>query len=157
MDKALIIRMLEQANGTILRTVHAMPTDKLEWQPMNSGRPALHLLKECAQTPGLLARTLEERSTDWYNEQVEAEIEREQNTLFSIEACETLMHMNTSRLIAAIQGFPEEEADKQVTLPFGAGGDHTLGELLLGNYWNTTYHEGQINYIQTLYGDREMH
>jgi len=24
-------------------------------------------------------------------------------------------------------------------------------------YWNITYHLGQINYIQTLYGDSVMH
>jgi len=29
--------------------------------------------------------------------------------------------------------------------------------VMFGAYWNMTYHEGQIAYIQTLYGDRAMH
>jgi hypothetical protein len=40
-------------------------------------------------------------------------------------------------------------------MPWGA--KMTFAELLFLNYWNLVYHQGQIAYIQTLYGDREMH
>ena len=52
---------------------------------------------------------------------------------------------------------PNAAHAKQVTLPFGAGGDWTLAEIIQANYWNTSYHHGQVNYIQTLYGDTASH
>lgn len=74
-----------------------------------------------------------------------------------IDSCASLLARNTERLIAAIQALPEEAMPTQVTLPFGAGGDWTLAEIMQGHYWNATYHTGQINYIQTLYGNMQSH
>ena len=45
-------------------------------------------------------------------------------------------------------------------LPFGPGGSmqtFTVAELTEYPRWNANYHQGQIGYIQTLYGDRDMH
>ena len=50
----------------------------------------------------------------------------------------------------AIEALPQEKLETVVTLPFGGGMDKTLAEFVMLVYWNTVYHEGQINYIQTL-------
>jgi hypothetical protein len=33
----------------------------------------------------------------------------------------------------------------------------SLADVCFLHYWNTVYHLGQVNYLQTLLGDREMH
>lgn len=50
----------------------------------------------------------------------------------------------------AIEAAPTERLAKVVSLPFGPGMEKTIAEVVLMAYWNTVYHEGQINYIQTL-------
>ena len=42
-------------------------------------------------------------------------------------------------------------------MPWGDGMTETLANVMLHHFWNIVYHEGQIAYIQTIYGDREMH
>jgi hypothetical protein len=32
-----------------------------------------------------------------------------------------------------------------------------MADMLFMGYWNLTYHMGQVNYIQMLLGDTEMH
>jgi hypothetical protein len=32
-----------------------------------------------------------------------------------------------------------------------------VADVILSPYWQLVYHTGQVNYIQTLYGDRELH
>jgi hypothetical protein len=42
-------------------------------------------------------------------------------------------------------------------LPFGPGFTVTTADVLFMAYQNTVYHTGQINYVQMLLGDTEMH
>ncbi|MBC7806569.1 MAG: hypothetical protein H7145_10500 [Akkermansiaceae bacterium] len=50
----------------------------------------------------------------------------------------------------AVEVAPTERLQKVVALPFGPGMEKTIAEVVLMAYWNTVYHEGQVNYIQTL-------
>ena len=59
--------------------------------------------------------------------------------------------------LMAISDFPEGKLDEEITLPFGGGMTMTMADLLGLPYWNTVYHLGQINQIQLMLGDREMH
>jgi hypothetical protein len=54
---------------------------------------------------------------------------------------------------AAIIAFPEAEMNDEITLPWGT---YTLAAVMGFPAWNLNYHFGQINYIQTLYGDFSM-
>jgi hypothetical protein len=42
-------------------------------------------------------------------------------------------------------------------LPFAGNVTRMFARMMMGGYWNTIYHIGQINYIQTLYGNRDGH
>jgi hypothetical protein len=46
---------------------------------------------------------------------------------------------------------------KTIHLPFRGGMDMTVLQIMSLMVWNCNYHEGQICYIQTLYGDKDMH
>ena len=52
---------------------------------------------------------------------------------------------------------PDADLDKKRWLPYDGGRDFTMPEMMDYPRWNFNYHLGQIAYIQTLYGDKEMH
>jgi hypothetical protein len=54
----------------------------------------------------------------------------------------------------AIQSVSEDQTAEEIQTPWGG---YSLARCCLHAYWNMVYHEGQINYIQTLYGDFEEH
>ncbi len=56
-----------------------------------------------------------------------------------------------------MKDFPDEKFDDKFTLPFDGGQVITMKENMAYPMWNFTYHQGQIAYIQTLYGDRNMY
>ncbi|MEZ5163605.1 MAG: hypothetical protein R2688_07600 [Fimbriimonadaceae bacterium] len=63
----------------------------------------------------------------------------------------------TSDLCNLIAEFPDDQLENEVTLPFGGGMTITMADVLSIHYWNTVYHQGQVNFIQMLLGDGDMH
>ena len=55
----------------------------------------------------------------------------------------------------AIDTFSEADLGKEVAMPWGAKFPAMVAILLPTSHM--TYHDGQINYIQTLFGDAEFH
>jgi uncharacterized damage-inducible protein DinB len=56
--------------------------------------------------------------------------------------------------VMAVKGLSEKDLAREVELPWGK---ETVASAIGGNFWHVTYHQGQLNYIQTLLGDREDH
>jgi hypothetical protein len=79
-----------------------------------------------------------------------AEIETPDKALAALEK-------NTAVLVSAIEALPNELLGDKLILPFGEGMEMTLAEVQFAAYWNMVYHVGQIAYVQTLYGDKQMH
>lgn len=153
--KELIIYRTNRCVDALFSTVRAMPPEKQDWRPMGKGRSALDQVRECAQAPTWFSTLLEKREfvfdQDRYQEMVE---ERSQ---WDLDTCERLCRENTAALIKAIENFPEEDMMKTMPVPLGENLEWSFLDIMGLHYWNTVYHIGQINYIQTLYGDKEMH
>ena len=130
-----------------------VPADKLEWAPLELGRSVLDQLQECAQAPLWGLGLLESRKFVW-NDEIEAQFAARKATLTTFEACETACRANTARFVEAMKAIKEEEFTQIIQLPFGKSHDWTLAQVLNLHTWNCNYHQGQINYIQTLYGDK---
>ena len=62
------------------------------------------------------------------------------------------LKINPDRLIRELDNFPSDELEKTLLYPWDDK-PKTFAELMMMNYWNLSYHEGQIAYIQSLYGD----
>ena len=54
-----------------------------------------------------------------------------------------------------IEAVPDQRLEETRAMPWGA--TMTLADRLFICYWNLTYHNGQVNYLQLLLGDIEMH
>jgi uncharacterized damage-inducible protein DinB len=121
--------------------------DRATWRPLDKGRSALDQVIECAGFNLLGARVFTEHAMPPLDPAAFEQLGRENDTL---EKALALLETGTDRLARAIEAFPSEKLDDKLTLPFGGGMEKSFGEIALMSFWNTTYHEGQINYIQTL-------
>jgi uncharacterized damage-inducible protein DinB len=150
-------KLTQQAADKLVTNLNAMPADKHQWKPLEQGRTAQHQILECVVINGMAAQILRDKAfpsmegADWG--QVFAKAAAENDTPEKLMASFTKA---TGDLIAATKAFPQASLDDSVMVPFD-GSTRTWGEILFFPYWNMTYHEGQINYIQTLYGDTDMH
>ena len=134
--------------------LEAMPADKQDWRPLDLGRSALSLVQECAVINGFFATILRDQAVpamDWgaYKAACAA--------LDTPEKATAALTESGTALAAAIEAFPEDRMAETVTMPFAEGMVMSFAQVMFTAYWNMTYHTGQIAYIQTLYGDNEMH
>jgi hypothetical protein len=150
----LIASLLAEAADALARNARAMPEDRLTWKPMDAGRTALDMIVECGAINGAMPRILESRHfpdipSGWMDG-FRAEHDTPEKAL-------RLLKDGSDALVAAVRAFPATALDDSIRVPFRGGMDKTYAELMMIPYWNMTYHQGQICYVQTLYGDREMH
>jgi hypothetical protein len=146
-----VVTVAREAGEEFFRYVAAMPAERLEWQPLETGQTAIRMCREIAVTPlwALSAMgVLEGESQDW-----PALME----TWKTPADCLAAFHTNLGRWAEYVLSMPEERLSETRWLPFNGGRDHTYLEMLEYPRWNATYHLGQVAYIQTLYGDRDIH
>lgn len=151
-----IIDNAKAAAADAFRYAKAVPEDKQGWKPLESGQSVISMCRELGMTPtwGLQVLTgrMEEGGDD-----ARAKQRQEMDSWATVEACEQQFAERFALLADHYRSMTEEDFVKTMWLPFNGGRDHTYLELMDYPRWNCTYHMGQIAYIQTLYGDREMH
>jgi hypothetical protein len=137
----------------LIRNVKAMPDDKVSWQPLDAGRSGLDQLQECAIICGMATAVLKAHA---FPADFQAEYGRQMAEIDTIDRAVTRLKENSAALELTILALPDADLEKTVSMPWSPE-PSTLAELLFMNYWNTVYHIGQVSYVQTLYGDKEMH
>lgn len=145
------VTVAREAGEEFFRYVAAMPAEKLEWQPQESGQSAMRMCREIAVTPlwALSAMgALEGEAQDWPTLM---------DSWKTPGDCRAAFQLNFERWAEHVLAMPDERLSETKWLPFNGGRDHTYLELLEYPRWNATYHLGQVAYIQTLYGDRDIH
>jgi uncharacterized damage-inducible protein DinB len=141
----------QRAVADLTAAARSTQPDKVTWVPLGDARTILDQLTECAianlKWRGILqTRQYAEVSPELWERTV-AECTTLESTLKRLE-------QSGAELVAAIQAVPDEETGDEIESPWGR---YTIADCCLHAYWNMVYHEGQINYVQTLYGDTEEH
>ena len=155
--KELICTLNDQATEGLFRAARAGAADKLEWKPGEKARSALDIARECALSPTWATELLETRKMPEFNETTMAEYEAKKNAIPSLDAAEALAKENVAALNAAIGAFPESDLRVTMHVPFGPNPNWPFYNVMMLHVWNCHYHTGQLNYIQTLYGDTDFH
>jgi len=156
--KEFIIKLTAHAADSLFRTVKTMPEDKLTWKVEGTGRSALEQLQECAQSPIWVVPFLKPDAPMLeFNPDMMAEMKAEQAQWDSVEKCRDVCNANLQVLFTAIRQFPSEKLDDKRTFSWAPDKEFSMAEVMSICYWNLAYHRGAINFIQTLYGDWEMH
>jgi len=150
--------LLRSAGVSLFASARAMPEDKLNWSPMGGARTVLQMLQECAYYLPTLAPWLS--AGDGMPERFMAvagpamEQSKSWDTLDKVEAAYNGYIEDT---LAVIRAVPDNDLNRDVAVPWAEGETLPVWKVMLTLYWNAVYHLGQINYIQTMYGDTEMH
>jgi len=147
--------MTQRALADLVRSVQAVPEDKQDWRPAEHARSALDQLREVAVVPRFHMMLLRDGIAPAMDEH--ARFRAESASIGSVEEAVKVAMESTNDLCEIISSFPDERLEDEITLPFGGGMHVSMADVLAIHYWNMVYHHGQVNYIQTLLGDREMH
>lgn len=131
----------------LIATAEYMPSEKLEWQAMGKARTALDIVQECAAVNArwslmLPIREWVEWDADKYREHI-----KDMDTL---EKAVEGLRRDTQLFVDAVLRIRDEELNDPVKLPWG---NYSLADCTMHALWHMSYHEGQLNYIQLLYGD----
>jgi hypothetical protein len=143
--------MTRETAETVIFVALATPPDKHHWKPLDNGRSIVAQVVECALANRKWTEILQRREWFTYTEAVVEESLTEWDTLEKATA-----HLRTAAnaLALAIESVPDRDMSGSIETPWGP---YPLPRCCLHAYWNMVYHEGQINYVQTLYGDFEEH
>ncbi len=139
-----VARATERKAQDLIAAAQAVADDRHDWKPLGYGRTVLELVAECAVTNEMSIKLLHERVWDDAGRAARRKAQAGLDTLE--KACRALVE-NTAALAAAIRAIPDDQLALEIRLPDGTS---TVVEDMLHSYWNMAYHEGQINYIQTL-------
>jgi hypothetical protein len=135
----------------LVQLLRVMPPEWLHWKPLDCGRTVIEQAIECILVNRKWALTL--RQGVYTRVPVET-VEQVKTTCQDSSQVSQLLQEAAEELAAAILALPVTQLDEQIHAPFGT---YSVADCCLLGYWNMVYHEGQINYIQTLYGDQATH
>src|SRR2546421_9719924 len=145
---------IRNAGAALAAAVEKMPEDRIAWHPVtegNKGRDALDQALECAYLNEWVAAGYSSGNMpaiNWDDYKVQCDARRNKGDAVK------WLHSSTSALANAIANFPEEKLGDTVNDPVHDNKPTTWADFAIDLfYWNTVYHEGQVNYIQVLYGD----
>jgi len=141
--------------GTALHdAVAKMPDDRIGWHPEtegNKGRDSLDQALECAYLNEWAAKAYKTATMpgiDWDDYKTSTNARRNKAD------CLAWLQSSTEALSSAIANFPEDKLGDATIDPIHNGKATTWADFAIDLfYWNTVYHEGQVNYVQVLYGD----
>lgn len=150
--KKQLCESLSRARDYFLKDLGYIPADKFDASPMGKAKTAKEITLECAGLNRMLVAMIDgveakhpspEDRKAWYAsftdpEKVKAEFKG-----------------SFDQLIAKLGELEPAALDRVITAPWGQ--PMPLGDMLMLGVNHTTYHDGQLNYIQALYGDDKFH
>ena len=156
MNNRIMAIMIQNAQTALVSTANAVPEDKLDWRPLENGRPVRDLLAETAQIAGIGAQVAQTRGEIKISYELFQQM-KEERTDWSREHSLQLLEENTAKLLAELENMSNEELNQDVTMPIRGGVTMPLANWILQTHRTFVSRTAQINYIQTLYGDFEFH
>lgn len=127
--------------------------DKSIWKPMDEGRTALDQVAECALISGAMVEVIKNYKMPDFTPEMMEQFAADKNAL-DLESAVALLRENTEKLCDVIRAVPDEKLTDE--MKFWGSEPWSVVSVLNYHNWNVTYHIGQVNYIQTLYGDKDM-
>ncbi len=156
-----IVAMTRRALDDFFRTARTVPEERQNWKPQETSRSVLEQAMEVALTPLSFAVTLATRVFPPSDEAAGEKIGRQVQSCHTLAEWEQACRDNSEELFAAIRLLSDDDLDGPIAigqrLPFTSAPTCPLAEIAMFHHDNTVYHTGQINYIQTLYGDDKWH
>lgn len=140
-----------------LRNFSHVPDDKLEWTPMPTAKSAIRIAAHTALYAGRFASMIRDRKLPipedlnaWL-----AERDAEEVAITSREEMERVFREGTAEVLAALDTMKPEELE--ISLDSSQGWSMPMKQLVGLPGFHATLHAGQIDYLQTCWGDQEVY
>jgi hypothetical protein len=142
----------ERVHGLLIKDLTAIPEDRHDECPGGCAHPALRVVAECAAVNGLVASYLSTgRAERLPPDQREAHL----NSFDTAEKALAYLEQETRKLISAFECLDESTLGDRDDTFFGRPMTRfAIAELPAVHMM---YHDGQLNYLQTLHGDDKIH
>jgi hypothetical protein len=140
-----------------LRNFAHVPDDKLTWTPAPASKSAIRIAAHTALYAGRFARMISERNlpvVDNLDEWLAAR-QAEEDALTSRQEIEAVFRKGTDEVLAALDSLTPDEIG--FVLDSGQGFSISMSHLMTLPGWHATLHCGQIDFLQTCWGDQEIH
>lgn len=128
--------------------------EKATWQPLDEGRTALDQLAECALITGSMPQILGAYKFPDLTADDFAEFEKNKAALDTVEKAATKLRESAQAAASAIRNIPDEKLSER--MKFWGEEPWLIADVAAYPGWNHTYHVGQVCYVQTLAGDKEV-
>ncbi len=155
---------IEQAKQTFIRTSDTLlkifnntAPDRMNWSPSPTARTPVQVLAHSAHAVRNIQQMFEGNPFAIPRTDEAEKVFAEHDQMFtSAEEVVAYWEEGKTNLLAFYDGLTESDLDRMCTLPFGLG-QAPLGAILTAPSDHTVGHIGQLEYIQTIYGDRHWH
>lgn len=152
-----MIDATQKAADEFFRYALAVPSEKLDWKPLDAGRSVLDQAREVAKCADWTYELIGTDKPFEFDESKMAEQKVEMDEWSTAAECQRACNEKLARLFELYRGLPDARLVDTKWLPFDGGRDFTVAEMMEYPRWNFNYHLGQVAYVQTLYGDKDMH
>lgn len=146
--KEFLIRSIPKATEDLVAAFLRLPEDKRAWSPMGTARTALDQMAEVALLNGATADVIAAKK--WTMGDDFAEYERnKQEAAKDWTSLKAMLDANTQKVVAVIADLSDDDLEVMIDAPWGP---MSLAQSASYPYWNSCYHEGQINYLASMLG-----
>jgi len=144
-----------RAKDRLVRALETTPDDRINWSPSPTARTPLEVAAHAAVSISGIRSMLQGKPMPFSGTaEMDSAFREKEKTLTSRTEVLALIEENSNKFLAWLDSLTPEQVAADIETPFGAfpmanaitfPADHTRG------------HVAQIEYIQTIYGDREWH
>jgi hypothetical protein len=152
-----VIDVTQAAADEAFRYAKAIPAEKWDWKPLDAGRSVLDIARELAMCPTWAVEVMDKPGPPEFSDEGFEETAKLMQQWTTIDACQAECNRRLNEYFDYLRKMPDERLSETKWLPYGGGRDFKMSEMMDYPRWNFTYHVGQLAYIQTLYGDKEMY
>lgn len=147
----------EQSRARMLGLLGNTPDDRLNWSPSPTARTPLAIVAHAAISIHHITEMLKGRPFGVPSSAVADKYFRQEEAKFTSRAdVVALFEGNAAAYVAWIDDLTEEGLSDPITFPFGLG-TGTVLDCLSTPARHTDAHIGQLEYVQTIYGDQNWH
>ncbi len=141
-----LIQMVHFSTHFLIANAQAIPADVRDAKHGKEGNSVTWIINHCAHFPKWIKACVEGMECDMTFGGGAPEL--------SFDNAIAALNTATEDFCAYIQTVPDEKMTQVIQFPWAPS---TVKQTLGFQEWNNTYHNGQLNYIQLLLGDTEMH
>lgn len=146
-----------QAKAGLLHALANTPDDRLNWSPSPTARSPLHQVVHSANSIGHIHGFLDGRPFEAPTPKEADRGFREAEKPFTRrDEVVSLFESKSDAFVAWLDALDPENLTRMVTTPFGMGEVPTQIAITFPAM-HTRWHQAQLEYIQTIYGDLDWH